>query len=410
MAENYSEINSKGDVSLMLQHQMNSTYRQVLESRKYEQGRHLVKTYMIEFSPGDSIRRNSINAELIRDKFSFSYGRKGNEKQNTPNVDKTIDPTLFKLRWKLGDNTVNIYLDTEPERGENRFWIIDSVSEAALLENIINKIVAQSKSIDRIWLWSDLMNYIKRKGRVRSIDLAYDHRDFEEQEHSSEERSNIELQEHLKVSVKGGNDEALQALSELLETNLLKKKLVPSKVGIRYEGRDLQAQKLSDTFAIEDIKYDGKMVVKGTSIDLHKELVSEIRRRYSIKVREIEENHTIRLEGKNGKIQRVLGDPLYFNFEDKRIEDLNQFCIVVFSGKQPFNLWGIPQQIDDGLLVRAVDLHTGSKMNFQIYDDLISLSLEPGACGNSVIRFFTNIQQSFSYLVVAEDGDGNAIF
>lgn len=409
MAASDSTVENKGDLWTLLQRQMNTAYEEVLETRRYEKGRNLVKTYIVEFSPGENLSLSEINANLIKENFSFWAGRGNNKIPVTASVEPTRDNSLFKVRWNYRGKVVDAYFDVEPRDGEHRFWMIDSLSDAEILESLIEKIVKQSNDIDRVWLWPEFLNVVKSKGRFRSISLAYDYRDFEEKESHQEEKY-VELEKYLKINVRGGNEEVLHALEEILETKLLGAKVVPSKIGIRYEGEGPLAERRSDIFAIEDIKYDGKMVVKGTSIDLHKQLAHEIIRRYSNKVREIERKYTIKLEGENNKIQNVLGEPLYFSFEKKPIENLSQFCDVVFSGSYPFGLWGVPEEIDDGLLVHAVDLQTGSKMNFQIYRDLVSLSLEPKACGNSVVRFFTNIQQTFSCLVIVEDSGGNAIF
>ena len=103
--------------------------------------------------------------------------------------------------------------------------------------------------------------------------------------------------------------------------------------------------------------------------------------------------YTIKLEGSNNKITKVVGKPLYLNLEKSPIEDLTRFCDFVFSCDPPFSLWGVPREIDDGFLVHVVDLPTGSKMNFQIYREVISITLEPKSSGDSITRFITNIRK-----------------
>src|SRR4051794_11987203 len=79
------------------------------------------------------------------------------------------------------------------------------------------------------------------------------------------------------------------------------------------------------------------------------------------------------------------GDPIFFNLSEAPIENLDAFCSVVFSGHLPFRLWGVPRHTtygDDGRLVSAVDLHTGSRLFFEVYPDVISMYLYPGSCGN----------------------------
>ena len=104
---------------------------------------------------------------------------------------------------------------------------------------------------------------------------------------------------------------------------------------------------------------------------------------------------------------------MFFNLERQPIENLDTFCEVVFSGTQPFRLWGLPETTpagDDGRWVSAVDLHTGSRLFFEVYPDVVLLYLYPGACGNTAARFFTNMQHTFGRLIEGEDNAGLGIF
>ena len=99
-----------------------------------------------------------------------------------------------------------------------------------------------------------------------------------------------------------------------------------------------------DRFALEDIKYNGKFLSRGTSFGSHQALLSETRNLYAEKIRSIESQHVIRSvdDADRGSVE---GDPVFFEFTDHPIENLDAFCEVVFSGHMPFRLWGTPRVI-----------------------------------------------------------------
>ncbi|PZD71126.1 hypothetical protein C1752_07854 [Acaryochloris thomasi RCC1774] len=422
-------VQDKSAVAALLHSQMNLSYSDLRDNSQLSRNRYLVKTYVIEFTPGENSSITDLNEDKIETLFSF----KSKKQEHHPVIQTTGDRSLYVLRWKYNDNDIEAYLDISPVQNDCRFWFLDSVSKADVLDIVIKKIINQSTELDRIWIWPSLLKEFTQKGQLRGFDLTYDYRKFETQENISqaEYRAEVEdpprqvntrpveeecestvkeLKQYLTLSARGGG-EVSDALHELFQTDSLQEKVVPSKISIKYRGEENSIQRVSQSnFAIETIQYDGKFVVKGTSVLLHKELVNEIRSRYSTKIRDIEKRHIIKIIGKEDKITDAVGEPLYFNFESKPIENLIDFCKVVFSGKDPFFLWGVPREVDDGLIVHSIDLKTGSKMNFQIYRDVVSLSLELGSCGNSVVRFFTNIQQSFSCRITAEDADGVSVF
>jgi hypothetical protein len=140
-----------------------------------------------------------------------------------------------------------------------------------------------------------------------------------------------------------------------------------------------------------------------------------IREKYSSKVRLIEEKCAIKINETDDQIS-VMGEPVFFNLKGAEINDLDNFCEVVFSGTQPFRIWGNVESSGkkgtDGecRLVSAVDMHTGGRIFFEIFHDLIGMYIYSGTCGNTVVRFFTNLQHTLSHSVKGETNDGFPLF
>jgi hypothetical protein len=55
-------------------------------------------------------------------------------------------------------------------------------------------------------------------------------------------------------------------------------------------------------------------------------------------------------------------------------------------------------------------IFTGNTLTFEASPKFVRLYLPSGACGNTVIRFFTNLQHYYDSLVRAEDGNGRPLF
>jgi hypothetical protein len=82
----------------------------------------------------------------------------------------------------------------------------------------------------------------------------------------------------------------------------------------------------------------------------------------------------------------------------------------MFSGVEPFRLWGVPVEVGPkAFRVRAVDLHVGETVDFEVFPEVIRVYLPSGGCGNSIIRYYTNLQHTFDAKVSAESA-GERLF
>jgi hypothetical protein len=65
---------------------------------------------------------------------------------------------------------------------------------------------------------------------------------------------------------------------------------------------------------------------------------------------------------------------------------------------------------DYSAVSQIVDLHTGGQFSLEIHPDLISLYLAEGTCGNSVARFYTNLQHTLGASFRVETDSGDSVF
>lgn len=84
------------------------------------------------------------------------------------------------------------------------------------------------------------------------------------------------------------------------------------------------------------------------------------------------------------------GAPVVFRFS-RPIPDLGLFLEQLFSAREPFRLWGIPQITGEhSAEVEGVDLHVGQQLRFDITSAWMRIYLFEGGCGNAVARLASN--------------------
>ncbi len=144
----------------------------------------------------------------------------------------------------------------------------------------------------------------------------------------------------------------------------------------------------------DDIHNTGYFAVKrGKSVQDHLNLVDICKAEYSETVADVED---LRIGVKEGG-DRTLVEGKSFDFEFRnKIESLAMFIEKMFNSAAPFKLWGLKSKIYDGYFkIMAVDLHTGSPMDFEIADDMMRVYLFKGNCGNTILRLLTNLQMYY---------------
>lgn len=374
---------------------MGGSYDQMIRTRRLENESAFVKTYLLEYTWPNSTD-NVDEVSLLQETLAWRRG--ANRPAVKPLVRETLEQGFYQVDWHgRNGGIVRVYLDTSSDPSR-RFWIGYSLTNATDLDEAVHRVASHQPVVDRVWLWPKLLTQVLDRGDFRGIGLDYDFRRFDPSSSPGEST------DYLKMQVWGGS--RIKEILHLLAERGFGHQLAIAKVRLKYRSHD------DVGFAIEDVKYNGKFTTRGTSFDAHQEIVAYVRREYANTITGIEKRFTIRdiIDGGLGGID---GEPILFDLSKRTIDDLDAFCDVVFAGSLPFRLWGRPRPTDfgdEGRLVSAVDLHTGSKLFFEIYADRIAMYLHAGACGNTVARFFTNLQHTLGSLIEAEADNGDAVF
>lgn len=389
-------ISNRRELFDFLGHRMQHVYRNVLDADGRTREARYPRSFLLEFDWLPQNLRCSEGAYLT-EALTLPTSRAVKEPCK-PRVEETDEAGFFKVTWARPRRApVQLYLDTSADEGR-RFWTAYSVSDAHETDTLIDGLTGALPAFDRVWLWPGFLSGIEQLGELWGVGLDYDHRCFEDKQRRPDSRNFLRLQ------LRGGGDTRAM-LNRILEDD--PKGATIGKLILRYRA---DAEHPSQ-FSHEDVKYNGRFITKGTSFDSHQRLLSGVRRTYAAHIRALEATYRLNYGG-DGKRFEITGKPILFDLQRDPISDLDGFCRQVFSGHMPFRLWGMPERTtfgDDGRIVSAVDLHTGSRLCFEVYADSIYLSLYPGACGNTVARFFTNLQHHLGHAVKWEGHDGSVV-
>lgn len=385
------DICSRDELHSYLEKNMQRSYEQLSDRGKVESGTSFVKSFLLECDWNPQQLETS-DASYLCDLLSVkAEGRK--RKVSDATIVDTNESGFYIVNWTWNDVPITLYLDTISD-SNRRFWRAYSLSNAQYLDDILHRLIDSKNRLDRTWLWSSLLKSIQQEGEPRGFRLEHDSSLF--QEENNEPFS-------LKFS---GDDKRSELILDLMNKS---EELAPqtslANVRMKYP-RDH-----SGDFAIETVYYNGKLTSTGNSFAAHQTVLDCVQNVYSNKIYQIESDYTILTTSDETKWD-IKGSPIIFDFSRSEIANVDSFCKVVFSGKMPFKLWGTPRSTygQEGRTVRAVDLHSGAKLFFEIYPDIICMYLYRGSCGNAAIRFYTNLQMNFSRLVDAQDESGNQFF
>ena len=180
---------------------------------------------------------------------------------------------------------------------------------------------------------------------------------------------------------------AFELIEHIKRNERIRDGLSLSGIGVMYE--------IENGYVKEQISSDGRiMVIRGDSIDGHFSIISQIQTYYQSMLNLIESEYRFSYQRlPHGVAFR--GDMLRIVF-NREIPDLEAFVENMFSTTLPFRLWGVAKNLEpDYVKVKAVDLHSKGKLDFEIEPTELRIYLHEGACGNVITRLFTNLQSSF---------------
>ncbi|HHY71035.1 MAG TPA: hypothetical protein GX519_05150 [Thermoanaerobacterales bacterium] len=358
-----NKFHSKGEICSFLEDHMANTYEKIKDEGEYEYGKNLVKTYVIE-SNYDDVKAffNSLNGKSI-----VKW--------------KKVGADAFILDYKKEDLGVNFYIDAV----NPRFWAFHTISSAKDTDSVINKMVQPMMSrLDTLWLDRTMLQEIRieHADYIKSIGIQYKYGDV---------FPSADFGDSFSLRANGTPSEILMKI--FLEDPELSNLFALSSVGFK---KNLNTNDELETYhlLIEDVNYQGKFTVKGTTINEHFSTISEIRDNYEKILNEIEHEYNISYKPVGGGFT-IHGGPLCIDLK-KKIENLQKFIQTVFTAREPFRLSGFPTKVDsDTYLISGLDLHNGDDFRLEITPEWIRVYLPKDACGNTVMRFLCNLQRYY---------------
>lgn len=266
------------------------------------------------------------------------------------------------------------YLD----RTDRRFLVLHTNDQVTITDPIIKKIITSDKhQFDSAWLHTDMLKLIAKSFGNRPLGYGVRYEDIFKTDDSP-----IDPRTDLKIDVSGAISgkilELIQGHSDI-------------KPMIGYEKVFINRGTPHDG-VLETLEYSGRFrLVRGNSIDEHMSLITHVTKMYRETVEAVE-NKRIRARGTQAGFS-IEGNSFTFEFE-RDIEDWNRLLPKIFNSKEPFRIWGLRTDAGDGVQkILCVDMHTGDQLDVEVGDGMMRVFLPYPACGNVVLRLYTNLQR-----------------
>lgn len=267
------------------------------------------------------------------------------------------------------------------DKTDPRFFVLHTNEKSNDTARIMAKLTRDTRyAFDYAWLHSDMLESIVEMSGNRFLGFGGSYSD----RHLGSDENNGANIGDLRLNISGSIAAKIKTL--VREDPQVSRTCANRMVRIM---RGVESSKHG--YAQDEVHYNGHFALKrGKSVDDHLALIEMCRKRYSESVESVESLRmgTRRVDG------RDLFDGRPFDFEfPNGIANTDAFISDMFSSTAPFNLWGIKTSIADGYFgVMAIDLHTGSPIDFEIADDMMRVYLDKGNCGNTILRLLTNLQ------------------
>lgn len=370
----------------LLDERMQRTYSKLVEGRPLELEGSLVKTYLLEAHLPEEASTKQVEA-LLKTVLQDS----GMDSEAQGRARKTDEELFFQVDIPFRDRSITLFVDAS----NTRFWVVHTVSNSVAVDRAIGRLT-QSAQLDHAWLFAQLLEETSARGSFRGLGLDYDRRVL----------ADIDLEAadapvgFLKMQL--WHSKAADVLGVLRDK--FPSATALAKIKVKYWNEEQP-----ELFCLDDLKFNGKVTARGTSFDTHVALVSDVYATYAGLVRSIEKDQRLSWTTSNGRLS-LDGAPINFRLS-RPIANLERFCELLFSATPPFRLWGVPEHVNKTYCtVNALDLHVGSTVDFEITEDFIRMYLSADSCGNSVLRFFTNLQHHYDAKVEALDADERPVF
>ena len=275
-----------------------------------------------------------------------------------------------------------------------RHWLLHTFAMSRLADRFVSSFAGTRRGVGRVALPGEFLETAAALGSTVAMTLDHERRVFE----PGADRG---ASDFVKARIWG--TQAGRLLSLVRVPGAFAEGIALSTVRVKHHpdvGDD-------SVFCLDDLRWDGRIITRGTSFQAHLELTAALQGCYARQVRRIESLHAVRMNGPDG-IMRGRSLTLHLT---RPIRHLERFCRMVFSSANPFLLWGLPVVRSPGSVsVAAVDLNFGQGLAFEFTPEFVRLFLPGRTSGGTVVRFYTNLQHHLDPRVGLLDQDNREVF
>ncbi|MHC3438949.1 hypothetical protein ACYJ1Y_12840 [Natrialbaceae archaeon A-gly3] len=362
-------ISSRMELKELLQERMVDSYESVKEKQELNESETYLKSYLIE-------SERSTTEGLLERSEGYRLKREKTREGDFENI---------QIRKIGSDKRARFYIENLDER----FWAVHSLAKSTNSDSLLDKLVfPRFTQLDYSWLSNSFLKNIGENptNDFRSFSLKFKD-EFQKVGSEGQESEHPSTGDISKMSMRLWGENAQKVLSTLSADETLGKSTSLSNVGIRKsfdDGRVL----------LEDITHTAKFTARGDSVDGHFYQIDKVKEKYKNILYSLENDYAIQrsVDNRGGNLS---GEPVLINF-NREVADFDLFFSTLLGSTKPFRLWGLENKIDeDYYTVAAVDLHTGDKLDIEVYRDWMRIYLPEDSCGNVILRLYTNIQHYF---------------
>jgi hypothetical protein len=347
---------------------MSRGYAKLRATGRLAFGRNLLKSYLIE--------ANTDATENGRNMVSIFFAER--LEANVVTVTETDDPTIHWLETRRS-NTM-FYLDTL----DSRFWLLHTTAQAQEADAAVRNLVQRTPMLDAAWLPANqLASWSSELGTPRLLTAKFSVPTGLYQDDLPEEEF---LDESLFLKI-GSTGNALERWNEYRKAKVLSPSMA------LWAARVTRRRPNRDEIVIEDLTATGKLTCRGNSFGLHQEFLHGLRSRYAQLITNWEGIYRTGWH-RQANFARPTGIPAEIRLPAPLDDEgLERLLGSMFNCGEPYRLYGVPvQQGDQRYVTKAVDLHTGDKIDFEITPEVVRVYMFATTCGNTLARLLTNLQ------------------
>lgn len=284
--------------------------------------------------------------------------------------------------WEIGGGRDSYFVDVF----NSRFWLLHTTAPRRDLESLVRRHILSDPRLDTAWLPKYELD--KLEGRRRWIKSSFSSDQLDVADETSEVPRRWRLQ--IEGERPGELLELIQSDSRYTPTTALT--AVAATIESPGVGRADIAADYRGAFAATGSSFDVVAGALWSALDRYQGYVEALEERFRLTHTHVEDQGLV-----------LSGEVVHIAFP-RPIRDLVGFVDKLFSCREPFRLWAVPQEASPGQWsANAVDLHVGHPLRIELTASWMRILLSEGTCGNTVARLVSNLQHRYdARIAIAE--------